>query len=706
MDDLISDILTPLNKEQREAVAAELKPILVIAGAGTGKTRVLVHRIAFLIATGQSRPHNVLAVTFTNKAAREMQQRLQKLIKGSTQGLWVGTFHGTAHRLLRAHHQEANLPQNFQILDSDDQLRLIKRVVRTLELDEKVYLPKEIQYFINHRKEQGLRAKDIMVHDHEQWLKKMVQIYATYEVDCQRMGVVDFTELLLRCYELFRNNEILLLQYQQRFRHILVDEFQDTNTIQYAWLQLLAGTKPLLFLVGDDDQSIYGWRGAKIEHIQEFADHYPDTQTIRLEQNYRSTGTILAVANELIAHNSERLGKNLWTHGKAGEPIHLYAAYTEIDEATFIAEQIQDRQGRLKEIAILYRTAAQSRVLEEAMLKKSIPYRIYGGLRFYERAEIKDVLAYLRLILHKNDDSAFERIINTPKRGIGDKTVESVRKFARQQGISLWEAARELITTHQLSNRARKSLNDFLELILQLGQIIQNFKLSEQVLYINEHSGLIAEYKKVEKDEAQRRIENLEELVTAAKEFETQANDEHDPLFAFLAHATLESGGTQANDYEDCVQLMTLHLAKGLEFEIVFLCGLEEGLFPHENTIREDKLDEERRLCYVGITRAKQELYFCYSETRMKRGVRDFARPSRFIREIPAELIQEVRMKATIEQVASTQFEMGNRVKHPNFGVGLVLEVEGSGDFARILVNFEKEGKKWLMKSLSGLELC
>jgi DNA helicase-2/ATP-dependent DNA helicase PcrA len=703
MDDLISDILTPLNKQQREAVAAELKPILVIAGAGTGKTRVLVHRIAFLIATNQARPHNILAVTFTNKAAREMQQRIQKLIRGSTQGLWVGTFHGTAHRLLRTHHKEANLPQNFQILDSDDQLRMIKRVIRSMQLDEKVYIPKEIQYFINHRKEQALRAKDIIAEDYETWLKQMIQIYQAYENDCQRMGVVDFAELLLRTYELFRDNETLLFQYQQRFKHILVDEFQDTNTIQYAWLQLLAGTNSLLFVVGDDDQSIYGWRGAKIEHIQKFAENYADTQTIRLEQNYRSTGTVLAAANALINNNPERLGKNLWTDGNAGEPIYIYTAYNETDEASFVATQIQQWQGRLKEIAILYRTSAQSRVFEEAMLKKSIPYRIYGGLRFYERAEIKDVLAYLRLILHKNDDSAFERIINTPKRGIGDKTVEAVRKFARQRGISLWEAANELTTSNQLNSRATKTLNDFLALILKLEQAIEPFSLNEQVLYINENSGLIDNYKKAAKDEAQRRIENLEELVTAAKEFESSAKDGNDPLNAFLAHAALESGDMQASDYEDCVQMMTLHLAKGLEFELVFLCGLEEGLFPHENTIKEGHLDEERRLCYVGITRAKQELYLCHSETRMMRGLRDFTRPSRFIHEVPAELTQEVRMKTTTSQISSQHFEVGNRVKHPNFGTGVVIEVEGSGDFARILVNFDKEGQKWLMESLSGL---
>ncbi|WP_353572997.1 DNA helicase II [Candidatus Albibeggiatoa sp. nov. BB20] len=706
MDDLISDILTPLNKPQREAVAAELKPILVIAGAGTGKTRVLVHRIAFLIATNQSRPHNILAVTFTNKAAREMQQRIQSLIKGSMQGLWVGTFHGTAHRLLRTHYQEANLPQSFQILDSDDQLRVIKRLVRSMNLDEKVWIPKEIRHFINHRKEQGLRAKDIIAEEYEMWLKQMIQVYVAYEADCQRMGVVDFAELLLRSYELFRDNENLLFQYQQRFQHILVDEFQDTNTIQYAWLQLLAGVKSLLFAVGDDDQSIYGWRGAKIEHIQKFADNYANTQTIRLEQNYRSTGMVLAAANALIDNNPARLGKNLWTDGKAGEPIYIYTAYNEVDEADFVATQIQQSQGHLKETAILYRTSAQSRVFEGTMIKKGIPYRIYGGLRFYERSEIKDVLAYLRLILHKNDDSAFERIINTPKRGIGDKTVEMMRGFARQQGISLWEAAHELIKQDQLNNRATKSLTVFLELILDLEHTIQEFKLNEQVLHINEHSGLIEGYKKAAKEEAQRRIENLEELVTAAKEFEASAKDGNDPLSAFLAQATLESGDMQASDYEDCVQMMTLHLAKGLEFEQVFLCGLEEGLFPHENAIKEDNLDEERRLCYVGITRAKQELYLCHSETRMTRGLRDFTRPSRFIHEIPAELTQEIRMKSTFNQVESQHFEMGNRVKHPSFGSGIVTEVEGSGDFARILVNFEKEGEKWLMVSLSGLELC
>ncbi|RKZ73119.1 MAG: DNA helicase II [Gammaproteobacteria bacterium] len=641
--------ISTLNSAQREAVTAPLEHILLLAGAGSGKTKCLTHRIAWLLKTEQTYPHNILAVTFTNKAANEMRSRIDALLKKPAKGLWAGTFHSIAHRLLRIHWKDANLPQAFQILDSQDQLRILKQVVKSLNIDKETLSPKRAQHFINACKDEALRAKDIVIEVEEKFLKaKMLEIYSAYEETCQRTGVVDFAELLLRSYELLRDHPPLLEYYQQRFRHIHVDEFQDTNTIQYKNLQLLAGKQGKMFVVFDDDQSIYAWRGAKLENIQQIQQDFSETRLMRLEQNYRSTGIILEAANALIANNKGRLGKKLWTQDKAGEPVNLYTAYSEIDEAQFVAEKIQAWQGKRVEIAILYRTTAQSRQFEEALLLKGMPYRIYGGQRFYERLEIKNMLAYLRLLVHRDDDSAFERVINTPKRGIGNRTVDILRSLARQQGNSMWQAACAVLETKQLKARAANSLTTFLNLIEQLTAQLKDLPLHEKVEQIKIVTGFIAHYKKESKQEAEKRLENLEELVTAARQFEQLNKNKSNLLTAFLDHAALEAGERQSSQFDDCVQLMTLHAAKGLEFKVVFICGLEEGLFPHQNSLDESKLEEERRLCYVGITRARQYLYLCHSKSRYRYGMRDRCIPSRFIQEVPLELIQDVRLKSAM----------------------------------------------------------
>ncbi len=717
----VSHLLDTLNQAQREAVTAPPGHVLVLAGAGTGKTKVLTHRIAWLLATEQARAHNILAVTFTNKAAREMRTRLETLLNNSSQNLWANTFHSIAHLLLRKHWQLANLPQTFQIIDSDDQLSVLKQVIKSLELDDKVLTPRQAQHFINTRKDHGLRAKDLVAEEGDAWRNRMLHIYTAYEARCQQTGSVDFAELLLRCYELWRDNPSLLAYYQQRFQYILVDEFQDTNPLQYNWLQLLAGQSGQLFVVGDDDQSIYGFRNASAANLANFNQEFPQVQLIRLEQNYRSTGTILEVANTLIARNDQRLGKNLWTQASAGEPIFLYTAYSEMDEARFVAEKVQAYSGQRREIAILYRTTAQSRLFEEELLQRSIPYRIYGSLRFYERLEIKDMLAYLRLLHHRDDDSAFERIVNTPKRGIGERTLETLRGIARQQEISLWQAAQHAIETQQLKARASSTLTVFLDLIQQVDEQIKALSLHEKIKHLKTYTGLVAHYQKESKEEAQRRLENLDELINAARQFEqrrsnlltaiTEANPSiADILTEFLAHTALEAGEGQGNEWEDCVQLMTLHAAKGLEFEIVFLVGLEENLFPHQNSLDESKLEEERRLCYVGITRARRYLYLCHSETRYRYGNREFGTPSRFIREMPTELIQAVRLSnSTVSPLkswmtsAKGKLHRGERVKHKQFGEGVVLNYEGQGDYARVQIKFAS-GNKWLMMAYAQLE--
>ncbi len=714
----VSDILSPLNDAQRDAVAAENQNMLVLAGAGSGKTRVLVHRIAWLVRAEGFSPWSILAVTFTNKAAREMRGRIEDMLQVPTRGMWVGTFHGLAHRLLKAHWKEAGLPQNFQILDSDDQLRLVKRICRELELDESRWPPRQAQWYINAQKDEGLRSGHIEAPPGDVFAHTMLQVYRAYETACERGGLVDFAELLLRAHELWLRSPEVLHHYQQRFRQILVDEFQDTNTIQYAWLRVLAGGDIPVVAVGDDDQSIYGWRGAKIENIQRFTQDFPATRTVRLEQNYRSTQTILRAANGVIAFNQGRLGKELWTAGETGEPITLYAGFNEQDEARFVVEQIEQwiSGGNPRaSVAVLYRSNAQSRVLEEALIRAQIPYRIYGGQRFYERMEIRTALAYLRLLLNRGDDAAVERVINTPPRGIGGKTLETLRDCARSRDISLWQSIGCVREEKLLPGRALNALDGFVALINELDSGTDEMSLEELVELVIQGSTLVEFYRKEKGEKGQARVENLEELVSAAKQFDAE-EDELSPLQQFLDNAALDAGDAQADEYEDSVQLMTLHSAKGLEFPLVFLVGMEENLFPHRMSAEEPgRLEEERRLCYVGITRAMEKLMITYAESRRLHGTETFNTPSRFIREIPAELLQEVRLHTTIARpvstlaqarVPDTQLGLGQRVYHQIFGEGVVLNFEGRGASARVEVNFDTEGSsKWLVLQYANLQL-
>jgi DNA helicase-2/ATP-dependent DNA helicase PcrA len=738
----VNYLLDTLNDAQREAAAMPPGHALVLAGAGSGKTRVLVHRIAYLVRAHGVSPYSILAVTFTNKAAAEMRGRIEQMLGMPASGLWVGTFHGLAHRLLRAHYREAGLPQTFQILDSEDQYRLIRRLLKGLELDEAQWPPKQVQWFINGRKDEGQRASHIDDRG-DPYMRQMLRIYRAYEEACQRAGVVDFAELLLRAHELWREHPEVLAHYQGRFRHVLVDEFQDTNAIQYAWLRMLTGSGNYLFVVGDDDQSIYGWRGARIENIQRFSQDYPGTRTIRLEQNYRSTGNILRAANTLIDHNQGRLGKKLWTEGRDGEPIRLYAAFNDLEEARFVVDRVRHwvAEGHQRsEAAVLYRSNAQSRVIEEALISAGIPYRVYGGFRFFERAEIKDALAYLRLVANRNDDPSFERVVNTPTRGIGDRTIDQLRAHARTSRISLWRAAEELCDSGELGARASSALKGFLELINRLEVGSTELPLFEQVDLAIRLSGLIPYYEKEKGERGQARVENLEELVSAARGFEYSAEDEDmSPLAAFLSHAALEAGEGQADENSDCVQLMTLHAAKGLEFPLVFMVGMEEGLFPSGRSIEEPgRLEEERRLCYVGITRARQLLYFSYAEARRLHGSEMIQSPSRFISELPPEVIEEVRSRsprvapsgfhkgerpmypqrqtaapaappprrpaAPAQAAVPGGFRLGQRVTHPKFGEGVILDHEGEGPQARVHVNFRKAGSKWLVMAYARLE--
>lgn len=716
----LTTILDPLNDAQRLAVSAPPGNLCVLAGAGSGKTRVLVHRIAWLIQAESVSPYGIIAVTFTNKAANEMRHRIEQLLNLPLQNMWVGTFHGLAHRLLRAHWSEAGLSQDFQILDADDQYRLIRRIIISLELDEHQWVPKQIQWFINHHKDEGRRPQHIDDRN-DVYTKTLVRIYKTYEDACQRANVIDFAEILLRAHELWLKNPELLKHYQQRFRHILVDEFQDTNTIQYAWIRLLAGNDNHLMIVGDDDQSIYGWRGAKIENIQRFNRDFVAAQIIRLEQNYRSTGTILQAANALIDHNQGRMGKELWTSGGMGEPIAVYAGFNEIDEARFIVSQIReniDKGLARREIALLYRSNAQSRILEESLIQAGIPYRIYGGLRFFERAEIKDALGYLRLIANRNDDAAFERVVNTPTRGLGEQTLQTIRQQARQRSTSLWQTAKALLNEKALAARTCNLLAAFLDLIDQMAEQSNLFDLFGLTQTVLDRSGLWTHFQKEKGEKAQARIENLEELLNATRQFTPAEDNGLTPLTSFLSHVALEAGENQADPYEDSVQLMTLHAAKGLEFPLVFLCGMEEGLFPHQMSITEPgRLEEERRLCYVGMTRAMRKLYLTYAENRRQHGTEVYHQPSRFISEIPSELLQEVRFKATVQrpvyvrpspvsfnQHHDSGFYPGQMVKHHKFGQGVVLAIEGSGEQGQIQVKFKQHGVKWLALAYANLE--
>ncbi|TXL01223.1 DNA helicase II [Methylococcaceae bacterium HT1] len=719
----VTAIINSLNDAQREAVSAPARSMLVLAGAGSGKTRVLVHRIAWLIKIEQISPHNILAVTFTNKAAKEMRGRVEDLLNISARSMWIGTFHGLAHRLLRQHNKEAKLPDTFQVIDSDDQLRLIKRLMKAMSIDDTRWPPKQVVWFINAQKDEGIRAGHIQ-ESGDLYQQKMLEIYRAYEDLCARSGLVDFAELLLRAHETLRDNAELLEFYRSRFKHVHVDEFQDTNTVQYAWLRLLTEGQDNLFVVGDDDQSIYGWRGAKIENMFNFQKHYPNHLLIRLEQNYRSTGNILKASNALIACNEGRMGKELRTDSVDGDLISLYTAFNEQDEAYFVVERIRKwvAEGNLRsDVAILYRSNAQSRQFEEKLMATGTPYRVYGGLRFFDRMEIKNALAYLFLMMHKGNDSAFERIINTPTRGVGAKTLDDIRQLARERQISLWQAMLELMKAGHFTPRAKNALKGFIQLINILGEQASELELYEQVKNAIEKSGLIEFHKKEKGEKGEVRVENLEELVNAARQFDYDEDNEENfsELDLFLAHAALESGDAQADDFEDCVQLMTLHSAKGLEFPIVFMVGLEEGLFPSQQSVDDiGRLEEERRLCYVGMTRAMKLLYISYAESRRLYGKENYPRPSRFLKEIPAEQLQEIRVRANVSKPVSSpkapkrtivgtsgRYKLGQHVRHEKFGEGVVLQVDGDGAQERVQINFATAGMKWLMLSYAKLEI-
>jgi ATP-dependent DNA helicase UvrD/PcrA len=724
----ITHILEGLNEAQRQAVSAPLGNTLVVAGAGSGKTRVLVHRIAWLIEVEGVSPNSILAVTFTNKAAAEMRARIEEMLNLSARTMWVGTFHGLAHRLLRMHWQEAKLQQNFQILDSDDQLRLVKRVMRSLDIDEQKWPARQAVWFINGQKDEGRRAQDVPRSD-DLFQITHKRIYAGYEEVCEQGGLVDFAELLLRSHELWLQNPELLGHYQSRFGNILVDEFQDTNTIQYAWLRVLAGKQCNVMAVGDDDQSIYGWRGAKIENIHQFSEDFGNVQTVRLEQNYRSTQTILDAANGLIKRNTDRLGKTLWSDGPVGDPIRIYSGYNDLDEARFIVERTQqwlDEGGSADEVAVLYRSNAQSRVIEEALLRANIPYQIYGGQRFFERAEIKNALAYMRLMDDRHADTAFERVVNTPPRGVGEKSIEAVRQLARGRGISLWQASKEGIAEGVFSGRAQTAISGFLALIDDMAEAVSSMSLHEMADHCIDASGLMTYHRQERGERGLARKENLEELVSACRQFsgemvfpfEDSDASEVSVLREFLDQVALDAGDRQSNQ-GPCVQMMTLHSAKGLEFPLVFLGGLEEGLFPHRMSQDEPgRMEEERRLAYVGITRAMRELYLTYAETRRLHGQDSYNRPSRFLLEIPQELVSEVRMNGAVQRpymntsTSSSLFEesdslglrMGQRVQHGKYGEGVILQIEGSGDRAKVEVNFPGVGAKWLMVGFANLQ--
>ncbi len=709
-------LLSGLNPEQRAAVELPARSALILAGAGSGKTRVLTTRIAYLISTGQVSPAGVLAVTFTNKAAREMVTRLSAMLPINTRGMWIGTFHGLCNRMLRAHHREANLPQTFQILDSGDQLSAIKRLMKEMNIDDEKYPPREVQYFISGRKEEGLRAHEVEAYD--AYTRRKVEIFAEYDKQCQREGVVDFSELLLRCYELLQRNQSLREHYQERFRHILVDEFQDTNPLQYRWLKLLAGERNALFAVGDDDQSIYAFRGANVGNMQELLRDFHVESVIKLEQNYRSHGNILEAANALIQHNRNRLGKNLWTAESGGEQLRVYEAGNDVDEAQFIVEEIQQlrREGvNLDEIALLYRSNAQSRVLEHALVSAGLSYRVYGGLRFFERQEIKHALAYLRLMENTDDDNALLRIINFPTRGIGARSIEQLQEAARTNNTTLFDAAA----------RSGGKVTAFVGLIESLRSATQNLPLPEIIDHVLEHSGLTAHYEAeksspAKRREAEERLENLNELLNATTLFVHENED--DSLTAFLTHASLEAGEHQAGDSEDALHLMTVHAAKGLEFHTVFITGLEEGLFPHQNSIDEGDLDEERRLMYVAITRARRRLYLTFAQSRMLHGQTHYGVASSFLREIPDPLMHWLTPRfaararfgssgaETASYVAafggapaekappapSSLWHIGQRVFHQKFGEGVVTDVKGGGNEGQVQVNFKRAGSKWL----------
>jgi len=723
----VSHLLDELNEAQREAVTTESQNTLVLAGAGSGKTRVLIHRLAWLIQVEHVSPLSILAVTFTNKAAGEMRERAQKLLQTSVRPMWIGTFHGIAHRLLRMHWEQAGLQENFQILDADDQQRILRRLIKEEGLDEGQWPARQAQWYINARKDEGQRPHTIEHMDNPltaQWLR----IYEIYQAYCQRAGLVDFADLLLYAHELWLNQPSLLQHYRRRLTHLLVDEFQDTNSIQYAWIRMLAGSNGNALVVGDDDQSIYGWRGAQVENVKYFVRDFADVKTVKREQNYRSTGTILAAANALIANNEDRMGKKLWTADDEGNPITLYSAFNEQDEARYVIEQVGQwlsNGRRADEVAIVYRTTAQSRLFEEHLLRASIAYRVYGGQRFFERAEIKDALAYLRLLQNPLDDAAIERVINAPARGIGQKTLSILRGQARESSLPLWTAAQECIGQSLLPARALAAVQDFIQLVSDMREKMSDWTLGNQMQGVIEDSQLVSHYEKEPREKMESRVENLRELVNAAEAFLMPTEDEEtgmSELQSFLSHAALEAGETQGEAWDDCVQLMTLHSAKGLEFPLVFIVGLEDGLFPHQRSVTEagGRLEEERRLCYVGMTRAREQLCLSYAELRRMFGSENHCRPSRFLDEIPAGLIREIRPRMQVQRPWANPrapvyrntdpavkqdwpFQLGQTVSHKKFGHGTVVSFEGSGEHTRVQVNFRQAGAKWLVLAYANL---
>ena len=719
----VSNILNELNDRQRDAVTSEAPSLLVLAGAGSGKTRVLVHRVAWIVEAMQSNPNSVMAVTFTNKAANEMKSRIQELLQSPLADLWCGTFHGLAHRTLKRFYKEANLISTFTVLDAEDQLRVIKRICKDNNLEESSWPAKQIQWQINSWKDAGKRPKN--VDDNKDFYAETVKkIYSQYDEICKKDSLVDFAELLLKSYELLKSNKKVRDFFHRRFRHILIDEFQDTNVIQYAWLNEVASKEASITAVGDDDQSIYGWRGAKVGHLEDFKTKHKQNATIRLEQNYRSTSIILNAANSLIENNQARLGKNLWTESNEGEQITLYQAFNEQDEARFVAEIIKswmDGGELFSDSAVIYRSNAQSRAIEEALLRANIPYRIYGGLRFYDRLEIKNAISYLRIIFNPHDNPAFERSVANPTRGVGAKTLAKIRSLANKHNISYIQASSKMIDENVISGRGANGLKKFLEIILGLCGKIDDISLSEIVGSILEQSGLIQFHEKEPGEKGKTRKENLEELLSAAKNFEMSFSDDktnREITEQFLSNVSLDAGDRQADEFDDAVQLMTLHSAKGLEFPLVFMTGLEETLFPHGRSMESpDQLEEERRLCYVGITRAMKKLYLTYAESRRLHGNDIFNPPSRFIKEIPSECIMEIRPKASVTMPYSRNeskpmdFEdqigiaLGQKVQHPKFGQGIVLNYEGGGESARVQVNFESAGTKWFVLSFANLEV-
>ncbi|MFM8453455.1 MAG: 3'-5' exonuclease [Gammaproteobacteria bacterium] len=727
----MQELLENLNPAQKQAVTADLGAVLVLAGAGSGKTTVLTRRNGFLLKNFNAYPSSIFCVTFTNKAALEMKERNEKLLKNNTQGMWIGTFHGLSHRLLRLHPTEAGLNENFRILDSDDQFQILKKMLKQRNLSDEKWDPRKIQGYIGRLKDNGVRAKQMP--PPKDLAEKLYQsIYQEYEAFCMQESLIDFAELLLRSYELLKNNTGILNLYQQRFKHFLIDEFQDTNGIQYEWIKLLAGQAQSVMAVGDDDQSIYGWRGARVENIQRFVDEFSNTKIIKLEQNYRSTKTILEAANQVIENNQARLGKTLWSAGESGEKIGLYEAYNEDDEAIFVARRIKEHLAQgfsPSKIAVLYRSNAQSRVLEDAFIRASIPYAVYGGFRFFERAEIKDALAYLRLIVNPEDNAAFERVINVPHRGLGDKSLEKLGELARERGVCLWQALDLGLNLSSFSGRVKSGLEQFKNIILELQILSESLDLSDLIGQLIIKTGLLEFYQNQKTERSEGKTENLKELVNAAADFNLE-DESMQPLLEFLAYTSLESGDKQSKDTE-AVTLMTLHASKGLEFPIVFITGLEENLFPHQlSKDKPESLQEERRLFYVGITRAMKKLYLSHAFMRKIFGREELRRKSSFLEEITPELLEEVNKSKVVKSpVKSTSYSsgfglssgfgqksvqkpiqkseqgmIGKSVKHPKFGMGKIIDQEGQGERSKINVDFKNFGNKWLLLTVANVE--